>query len=88
VYFDKEDKSVVRVAFDNILKVLGENDIVVPQKMYEETLTKVLDEKLVGKTAANEPLKYAIAQAILNTALLLAVSKEEIIKYRIKTNQV
>jgi hypothetical protein len=56
--------------------------------MYEETLTKVLDEKLVGKTAANEPLKYAIAQAILNTALLLAVSKEEIIKYRIKTNQV
>jgi len=88
VYFDSNDKSVVRVAFDSVLKILGENDIIVPQKMYEETLNKVLEEKLVGKTAANEPLKYIIAQAILNTAYLLAISKDEIIKYKIKTNQV
>jgi hypothetical protein len=87
VHFDKEDKSAVRVAFDNVIKILYEHELIVPQKMYEETLNKVLTEKLVGKAQANEPIRYAIAQAMINTALLLAVSKEEIIKYRIKTNQ-
>jgi hypothetical protein len=88
IHFDSADKSVIRIAFDGVLKVLSENDLIVPQKAYEETLNKVLNERLVGKIQASEPTKYVIAQAMLNTAYLLAVSKDDIIKHKIKTNQV
>ena len=87
IHFDSNDKSVIRISFDGVLRLFAENDIILPQKMYEETLSKVLDEKLVGKSPVSEPLKYVIAQTVLNTALLLSISKEDIIKYKIKTNQ-
>ena len=87
IHFDKQDRTVIRVAFDAVVKILAENDVIVPQKIYEDTLEKVLSEKIVGKVQVTEYTKYAIAQAMLNTAYLLAVSKEEIIKYKIKTNQ-
>lgn len=87
VHFDSADKSIIRISFDNVIKILLENDIIVPPKMYEETLNKVLNEKLVGKVQATDTTKWAVAQAILNTAFLLAVSKDDIIKHKIKTNQ-
>lgn len=87
IHFDKEDRSTVRISFDTVIKILYDSELIVPQKMYEETLNKVLNEQLVGKAQANEPLKYIIAQAMVNTALLLAVSKDEIIRHKIKTNQ-
>ena len=87
IHFDKDDSSVIRISFDNVLKVLGENDIIVPHKMYEETLNTVLSEKLVGRVQITDGTKYVVAQALLNTAFLLAVSKDQIIKHKIKTNQ-
>jgi hypothetical protein len=88
IHFDSQDPSVLRLSFGNIIVLLADNDIIVPQAMFEETLNKVLTERLVGKVPADLGTKHAVAQAILNTAYLLAVSKEDIIKHRIKTNQI
>jgi hypothetical protein len=87
IHFDKEDKTVVRISFDNVIKILADNDVIVPQKIYETTLEKVLEERLVGKAQVADGTKWIIAQAVLNTALLLAVSKYEIIAHKIRTNQ-
>lgn len=87
VHFDSKDKSVVRISFDNVIKILIDNDILIPQKAYEETLNKVLSEQLVGKIGANESAKLILANAMLEVALAMAVSKEDLIKHKIRTNQ-
>ncbi len=87
IHYDKLDNSVLKINFQNIIKILYDNEIIVPVQIFEDSLQKVLDERLVGKATASEQTKYAIAQAILNTAFLLAVPKDQIIKHKIRTNQ-
>jgi len=43
-----------------------------------------MEERLVGKIRANDVAKWAISQAMLNTALSLMLSKEEILKINSK----
>ena len=80
IYFDKNDATTIRVAFDLCVKILAEHDIFVAPIQYETVLRKVLDAKLVGKIPTNDVAKWAIAETMLNTALAIALSKEELIK--------
>ena len=84
IYIDKNDASVIRINFDMVLKIFERFDIIVPPKALENTLTKVLEERLVGKLTANNTAKWVISQAILNTALSIAISKEELIKIKLR----
>jgi len=88
IYIDKTDPSVMRIGFDRALEVLFKYDIVVPPKVFEATFVKLVEERLVGKIQANDVAKWAIAQAMLNTALSLSISKEELLRLRLKDNTV
>lgn len=84
IYIDKNDNSVIHVSYIDVLKIFEKFDIVVPAKAFENTLNKVFEERLVGKIEATEVSKYAIAQAMLNTALTLAISKEELLRLKLR----
>lgn len=84
IYIDKKDPSVLRINFDNALAIFQKYEIWIPTKAYEETLNHVITERLVGKIQANDVAKWAIAQAMLNTALLLSMSKEELLKLKLR----
>ena len=77
----------MKISFFNVLQIFAEHDIILPQKAYESTVQAVLDTRLVGKIRATDGAKYAIAQAMLNTAHTMSISKEDILKYKIRTNQ-
>ena len=88
IYIDKKDPSIIRISFDQALMILARNEIYVPPKVYEETFKKVIEERLVGKIQANDVAKWAIAQALLNTALTIALTKEDLLKLRLRDNDV
>jgi len=88
IHIDKKDNSVIRINFDAVIQLLNRYDIFVPVKHFELTFSKVIEERLVGKIQANDVAKWAIAQALLNTAFLLAISKEELIKLKLKENTI
>lgn len=81
---DRNDPSMIRIQFDRVLQILYNFDIIVPPKIFESTFNKVMEERLVGKIRANDVAKWAISQAMLNTALSLMLSKEEILKINSK----
>lgn len=80
VSIDRKDPSLIRIQFDRAIQIFYNFDIVVPPKMFENTFMKVMEERLVGKIRANDIAKWAIVQAMLNTALAMMLSKEEILK--------
>lgn len=82
ISIDRKDPSLIRIQFDKVLQILYNFDIVIPPKIFEDTFNKVMEERLVGKIRANDVAKWAISQAMLNTALSLMLSKEEILKLR------
>lgn len=86
VYIDKNDPSIIRIQFDRALQIFYNADIIVPPKAFENTFKKVVEERLVAKIRANDVAKFAIAQAMMNTAFSLMLSKEELIKLRMQDN--
>jgi hypothetical protein len=86
IYIDKNDPSVVRIAFDKALQIFANYEIIIPPKTFEATFTKVVEERLVGKIQANDVAKWAIAQAMTNTAVSLAISKEELLRLKLRDN--
>lgn len=84
ISIDRADKSVIRVNFDQVLNLLYKFDLFVPPKALENTLNKVIEERMVGKLNASDVTKWVLAQAILNTALSIAVSKEELLKIKLR----
>lgn len=86
IYIDSQDPSVMRINFAMVLSVFDRHDIIVPPKILQELLTKVMEERLVGKIQSNETAKWIIAQAIFNVGLQVSVSKEDLLKIRLADN--
>ena len=87
VYIDSKDTTTYRISMDNVFKLFAENDIVVPPRQYEETLEKVLNERIAGKVNVTSATSFVIAQAMYNLAQELAISKNDIIKYNLENNR-
>lgn len=86
IYFDKKDPSCLRISFTDVVKILNDFDMIVPQKMYEASVEAVLTERIVGKAPANTLAKHAVAEVLLNVAAQIAASPEEIKLYKIRNN--
>lgn len=88
IHIDKKDPSVLRISFDRALQIFQKFEIIIPQKVYEDTFVKVVNERLVGKIQANDVAKWVIAQTMVNTALMLSISKEELLKLKLRSEGV
>lgn len=80
VYTDKKDPTVFRISMDNALKILSNNDYVLPNRQYEMQLENLLNKKLVG-TEVQAHTRYSIARGMLALADEMAVSKEDVLSY-------
>lgn len=86
IHIDKHDPSLVRITFDQALQIFARHEIIVPPKIFEATFMKVMEERLIGKIQANDVAKFAIAQTMVNTASMLAISKEELLRLKLRDN--
>lgn len=83
LYFDSKDQTQLRMNITNIVKILQDSGIILPQTIFEHTLQKELDQLLVGKAPANKTILRAVAELIVAIAMDVGMTAEEFKKTRI-----
>lgn len=80
IYPDSKDKSVLRVNFDNILKIFASFSYNLPSTKFGDALEKLLNGKMYG-AKITPGLKVSMAELIIQLANMMHVSDEQIINY-------
>ena len=66
---DKTDSTAIRINYDYVLRLLGENKFPIRPATFEKALSKIFDEQFVGKLPAEPTIaQELIAQTILDLA--------------------
>lgn len=81
IFRSKDDHSVIRIDFFNVLKLLDNNELVVPPKQFEDSLSQLLKSHIEGKALADKPTVYAIACIIYDLAITLNIDDNKLINF-------
>lgn len=78
VYKDKEDQSLIRIDITKAIDILEKYDILVPVHIYEQTLSHLLSQHIVGKVPADKATSYAIAGIMFDVSTKVKVDRQKL----------
>lgn len=88
IYIDRNDNTVYKLNFDNVLKTLISNDYILHKSEFETRVEDVLNASLAGKAKVGHPTAYAIAEIIFLLAEVMNVSKDDITRFQMHGKKV
>lgn len=88
VYVDKSDETIIHIDFDNVLHCLLDFGVMVPPRQFEDTVEKILNEKIVGKIDANPTaIKIIIGKIMYDVSERMALSSDAVLKHNLKMDK-